>query len=202
MAHRHALTTIIGLFLLFLGEVSAFHIRYPLRRTIIHHTPRRLSSHLRMELNNMIEQYSAVDVLGTTVNNNVDISLIISTTSSVKNNLPGLLVSVDTVSFLKNSDTWVFLAGCFPFVWATVEFWRRIAVGEPFGTGSDSVVIGEDNNPESSRGRRVLGKDALIVAYLLFGISAAVVGLVLYTVLTNDPLPTYLPAVTEDVAHT
>jgi len=55
-------------------------------------------------------------------------------------------------------DSIVFAIGVLPFAWATVEFWRRIAVGESFGTGKDSVIIGEDLNPESSRGRRVLGK--------------------------------------------
>eukprot|EP00569_Conticribra_weissflogii_P006326 CAMPEP_0171348668 /NCGR_PEP_ID=MMETSP0878-20121228/31529_1 /TAXON_ID=67004 /ORGANISM="Thalassiosira weissflogii, Strain CCMP1336" /LENGTH=168 /DNA_ID=CAMNT_0011853093 /DNA_START=36 /DNA_END=539 /DNA_ORIENTATION=+ len=76
----------------------------------------------------------------------------------------------------------VFIIGIIPFVWATYEFWRRIAFGEPFGTGSDSVVIpsplnsdndenlisiGEDGNPASSRGRRTLDKGALLVAYVL-----------------------------------
>ncbi|CAB9496590.1 expressed unknown protein [Seminavis robusta] len=90
-----------------------------------------------------------------------------------------------------NADVWVFVAGVIPFAWATIEFWRRIAVGESFGTGSDSVtIIGQDNNPESSRGRRVLGKDALIVAYILFGIVAGVLGLVLYTVLSTTSSPT------------
>ena len=117
----------------------------------------------------------------------------LSTTSAL------LLSAADAASFLNNSDVWVFVVGCIPFIWATIEFWRRIAVGESFGTGSDSVVIGEDNNPSSSRGRRVLGKDALIVAYFLFGISAAVVALVLYTVITNDPLPAELPAVGNDM---
>ena len=41
----------------------------------------------------------------------------------------------------------------------------------PFGTGKDSVIIGEDANPDSSRGRRVLGKDAFLAAYVLFGIA-------------------------------
>lgn len=98
-------------------------------------------------------------------------------------------VSVDAASFLTNSDVWVFVAGVFPFAWATIQFWTRIAAGEPFGTGSDSVIIGVDDNPDLSRGRRVLGKDALIVAYALFAISAAVLGLVLYTVVTNDAPP-------------
>ena len=69
---------------------------------------------------------------------------------------------------LQNSDVWVFLIGVFPFAWATVEFWRRIAFGEPFGTGSDSVIIGTDNAPTDSRGSRVLGKGALAIAYFLF----------------------------------
>ena len=101
----------------------------------------------------------------------------------------------------------VFIIGLIPFGWATVEFWRRIAVGATFGTGKDSVVIpkpqdvllddegnplitiGEDNNPTSSRGRQVLGKDALIVAYLLFAIAAASVGIAVYSVVTAPPMP-------------
>uniref|UniRef100_A0A8J9T8K0 Uncharacterized protein n=1 Tax=Phaeodactylum tricornutum TaxID=2850 RepID=A0A8J9T8K0_PHATR len=87
----------------------------------------------------------------------------------------------------KTETTLIFVAGLVPFVWATVEFWRRIAVGESFGTGSDSIVIiGEDDAPESSRGRRVLGKGALFTAYVLFTISAAVLGIVLFSVLATD----------------
>jgi hypothetical protein len=57
----------------------------------------------------------------------------------------------------------VFIAGIIPFAIATFEFWRRIAVGDPFGTGSDAVVfIGEDDNAVSSWGQRVLGKGALV----------------------------------------
>ena len=100
-----------------------------------------------------------------------------------------LLLAADGSSFATNSDVWVFVAGIIPFGWATIEFWRRIAVGESFGTGSDSVIIGEDSNPDSSRGRRVLGKDALVVAYILFGVAAAVLGVVLYTVVTSDSPP-------------
>lgn len=85
----------------------------------------------------------------------------------------------------KTTTVLIFLAGVFPFAWATIEFWRRIAFGEPFGTGSDSVVIiGEENAPESSRGRRVLGKGALTVAYALFAISAFVLAIALYAVIS------------------
>lgn len=87
----------------------------------------------------------------------------------------------------------VFIIGVIPFVWATIEFWRRIAVGASFGTGSDSVVIprpdddfitiGEDGNPESSRGRRTLDKGALTVAYVLFAVAAGSVGIALMSVL-------------------
>jgi hypothetical protein len=61
---------------------------------------------------------------------------------------------------LRNVNVWIFLAGIFPFAWATVEFWRRIAVGEPFGTGKDSVrivSIGKDDVPTQSRGRQSAG---------------------------------------------
>ena len=93
-----------------------------------------------------------------------------------------------------------FIIGLIPFVVATVEFWRRIAVGDSFGTGNDSVVIiGEDDAPLSSRGRRVLGKGALLTAYILFAIATAVLGIVLYAVITSpeNPLPVNLPLSTE-----
>ena len=87
----------------------------------------------------------------------------------------------------RNVNVWIFLAGIFPFAWATVEFWRRIAVGEPFGTGTDSVriSIGKDNAPTQSRGRQTLGQGALVVAYILFGLAAGTIGLTLYSVLTS-----------------
>jgi hypothetical protein len=92
------------------------------------------------------------------------------------------------------TTTWiVFIVGVIPFAWATVEFWRRIAVGASFGTGSDSVVIsiGENDNPESSRGKQVLGKGALVIAYILFTIAAGILALVLFSVLTSGPLPAF-----------
>ena len=88
----------------------------------------------------------------------------------------------------RNVNVWIFLAGIFPFAWATVEFWRRIAVGESFGTGKDSVRIvniGKDNAPTQSRGRQTLGQGALVVAYILFGLAAGIIGLTLYSVLTS-----------------
>jgi hypothetical protein len=89
----------------------------------------------------------------------------------------------------QNKDVWVFIAGLIPFGWATVEFWRRIAVGEPFGTGKDSVYIGKDNVPSESRGRQTLDRGAFVVAYILFGLAAGAIGLTLYSVVTSAPLP-------------
>uniref|UniRef100_A0A7S2KGP4 Uncharacterized protein n=1 Tax=Leptocylindrus danicus TaxID=163516 RepID=A0A7S2KGP4_9STRA len=109
-----------------------------------------------------------------------------------------LLLADSSTQLMTNNDDHttdiaVFIAGIIPFAWATVEFWRRIAVGASFGTGADSVVIdpnlevvtiGEDGAPLSSRGRRVLGKGALAAAYLLFGIAIAVLGLTAVSVLS------------------
>ena len=95
---------------------------------------------------------------------------------------------------LQNVNVWVFIAGLIPFGWATVEFWRRIAVGEPFGTGKDSVYIGKDNVPNESRGRRVLDRGAFLVAYLLFGIAAATIGITVYSVLSTAPLESLPPS--------
>jgi len=79
----------------------------------------------------------------------------------------------------------VFIIGLIPFLWATFEFWRRIAVGEAFGTGKDSVIIGKDMEPSSSRGRRTLGRGALVTAYFLFGIAIVTLAIVLYSVLST-----------------
>ena len=95
---------------------------------------------------------------------------------------------------VNNSDVWVFLIGIFPFAWASVEFWRRIAFGEAFGTGSDQVIIGMDDMPSDSRGRRVLGKGALFVAYFLFAASFATISVVIYSVISSSPAPEVLPS--------
>ena len=82
----------------------------------------------------------------------------------------------------------VFVVGLIPFAIATVEFWRRIAVGASFGTNEPVVFIGQDDNPNSSRGKQVLGRDSLITAYVIFAVVTAVLGLVLFSVVTT-PLP-------------
>ena len=121
---------------------------------------------------------------------------VLSTTSGLPVN-PLLLAdagavgqpSAAAVSPLSNEvNISVFVIGLIPFGWATVEFWRRIAVGASFGTGKDSIVIiGEDGDPSSSRGRQVLGEGALVVAYALFAIAALAVGFSVFSVVTAPP---------------
>lgn len=96
-------------------------------------------------------------------------------------------------NILVGSDLWVFLLGVFPFAWATVEFWRRIMFGEAFGTGSDQIIIGVDDSPSDSRGRRVLGKGALAVAYFLFSASFATLVVVVYAILSSSSPPEFFP---------
>ena len=74
---------------------------------------------------------------------------------------------------ITTEDTVVFVIGCVPFLWATVEFWRRIAVGDPFGTGKDSVIINDTSGNRPKAVRRVLGQDAIIAARILFALAAA-----------------------------
>ena len=106
---------------------------------------------------------------------------------------------IDDIGMLsKEATIIIFIIGIIPFIIATFEFWRRIAVGATFGTGSDSVVfpttatttttIGEDNAPNSSRGKQILGTDSLITAYIIFATVAVVLGIVLYSVVTS-PIP-------------
>ena len=77
-------------------------------------------------------------------------------------------------------DTVIFVIGCVPFVWAGIEFWRRIAVGESFGTGRDSVVINDTSGNRPRPLQRVLGQDAIIAARILFGLAFASGALVLF----------------------
>lgn len=86
----------------------------------------------------------------------------------------------------------VFIIGIIPFIWATYEFWSRIAVGASFGTGADSIqirpsstTIGKDGEPLKSRGQQVLGDDALVVAYILFAIAISSVSIALYSVISS-----------------
>ena len=85
-------------------------------------------------------------------------------------------------------DTVVFLIGTVPFLWAAWEFWRRIAVGASVGTGKDAIVFSTDEDPDEDQvrrfgGRRVLGKGALAVAYVLFAAAGGSVLLAVYAAL-------------------
>ena len=79
-------------------------------------------------------------------------------------------------------DTVIFVIGCVPFVWAGIEFWRRIAVGDSFGTGRDSVIINDTSGNRKKPLQRVLGQDAIIAARILFGIAGLSGALVLLSV--------------------
>lgn len=86
-------------------------------------------------------------------------------------------------------DTAIFVLGMIPFVWASFEFWRRIAVDEPFGTTRDAVRIRDTDEPSSDT-RRVLGKGAIITARLLFAAVFATLALVAavgYQAVTSAP---------------
>lgn len=107
-----------------------------------------------------------------TATDNFSLSASILPPATLIDSSPPLQASeLAEISSLSNEvNIAVFLVGLIPFVWASYEFWRRIAFGESFGTGSDSVVIGKDGDKVNSRGRRRLGTGALNVAYLLFAI--------------------------------
>ena len=84
-------------------------------------------------------------------------------------------------------DTIIFVLGCVPFVYAGIEFWTRIANGDSFGTGKDSVVI-KPLGEQYEGNKRVLGQDAMIAARVLFGIafaSAALVAVAVFDVVSN-----------------
>jgi hypothetical protein len=51
-----------------------------------------------------------------------------------------------------------------------------------------------DDSPSDSRGRVVLGKGALIIAYILFAVSFGTIGIVLYSVISSGAPPEILPS--------
>lgn len=116
-------------------------------------------------------------------------SLYEADTSSMENNTMQL-----TEGLTPEQNIAIFIVGLIPFLWATYEFWSRIAVGATFGTGNDAVIIrpmktiGKDGDRFKSRGRQVLGNGALAVAYVLFAVAIGSVGIAMYSVFSS-PLP-------------
>ena len=128
-------------------------------------------------------------ILPLNVDTNVDIPLSNPTTTDLSSFL--LNINESTLSNQNIQDIAVFIIGVIPFIWATIEFFRRVSLGLPFGTGKDSVTIfiGEDDNLASSRGKQVLGKGALVIAILLFGIALSSIGIAVYSVISSAPPP-------------
>lgn len=56
---------------------------------------------------------------------------------------------------------------------------HTVAVGDPFGTGQDSVIINDSSGNRPKPVRRVLGQDAIIAARILFALAFASGALVL-----------------------
>ena len=124
------------------------------------------------------------------------IPLLVEETSSLSSSMMTVAAAATATAttgismneLFSNNDFKIFLAGIFPFMWATIEFWRRIMFGESFGTGTDSIVIiGSNDSPQDSRGSRVLGKGALTVAYTIFVVAFGTLGVVGYSVLSSTP---------------
>lgn len=155
------------------------------------------SSNRRVEtLDNTIRKVNvplwAIDPSANTFNN-IDSNFLLATSGAAPMEVSDLQV-VDNLQIQQLSPTTtiiVFVIGLIPF-----EFWRRIAVGASFGTGSDSVVIpspfaedendlimiGEDGNANSSRGRQTLDRGALTVAYILFAVAGGSVAIAVASV--------------------
>ena len=75
------------------------------------------------------------------------------------------------------ADTSIFVVGLIPFVWATVEFNRRVLKGLPFGTGKIGTVRFDSSTDKAREesGTVVLGKGALLTSYILFGVAGATI---------------------------
>lgn len=181
------------------------------RRTVLR-TVAFVPPTLTLSLSSLYQQHGDIDIGNASRIVNIPITTLSDSIPSFAGKSNSLQIEVANEQLPNNlqieqlsptTTVIVFLVGIIPFVWATYEFWRRIAVGASFGTGSDSVIIpspfdeedsddvitiGEDNNPSSSRGRRTLDKGALTVAYVLFAVAGGSVAIALASVLMS-PLP-------------
>lgn len=167
-------------------EAAAFHSAFPTTRSLsgsIRPAPASSStskSNLRLELSPiMVHDATPLLVAATGVPMILDSSVTLSDAAAAS--------GASFSELVKNTDFLVFVAGIFPFMWATYEFWRRIMFGESFGTGTDSVIIGMNDAPSDSRGQRVLGQGALITAYVLFVCAFGTLAVVGYSVATSAP---------------
>ena len=90
-------------------------------------------------------------------------------------------------------NTAIALAGVAFFAYMSYVFWTRIAFGKPFGTAEPVIIPKPDEafapkkkrpvgikgkisigmDADTNRGRKVLGLDALIFAYIMFASAAA-----------------------------
>lgn len=143
----------------------------------------------------------------------LDVVTAISTASSLTLTVIESDMAGTAPTYHPGVDMAIFVAGLFPFLWATWEFWRRIAVGAPFGTGRDSIRIpspwaskdDNDNKDDDIREaldmddvtspkprRRMLDRGSLITAYVLFAVAGAALALTIYSVATSAPLPAVL----------
>jgi hypothetical protein len=183
------------LFLLQINETVAFHhsssqphhaLSLPIITSIFHHaSPPQLQQ--RKGQQQRVSSSSSSSSLNM-------IPLLVEETSSLSSSMMTVAAAATTTTgisindLFNNNDFKIFLAGIFPFMWATIEFWRRIMFGESFGTGTDSIVIiGSNDSPQDSRGSRILGKGALTVAYTIFVIAFGTLGVVGYSVLSSTP---------------
>jgi hypothetical protein len=152
-------------------------------------------SDLLLSIPTMVTTTGATSVTSSSSSSTSALSNMVTTSMAQSTN--------DEVEMLsKETTVVVFIIGVIPFIIATYEFWRRIAIGATFGTGNDSIqfpnnnnrttiittTIGEDDAPLSSRGKQVLGSDSLITAYFIFATVAVVLMLVFYSILTS-PIP-------------
>ena len=182
------------------------------KRSIIHE---RLNGRQRVSLS-MTFLDSTFSLIATSLQDQSTHQLLEATTTATTQQIDETAAAPIIIEQLSPTTTLiVFIIGIIPFIWATIEFWRRIAVGASFGTTADSVVIpspfdndtsskensegndklitiGEDNNPMSSRGRQTLDRGALTVAYVLFGVAAFTVGIAVASVVMG-PKPDMIP---------
>jgi hypothetical protein len=150
---------------------------------------------------NLLDTSNGIDITASS-SSNIIAQVIEETTASASATATQIQQTTDfstnTAGLSASTNTIVFIIGLIPFLWATYEFWSRIAVGASFGTGKDSIqikpssegmksftTIGKDGDLKASRGQQVLGDDALLVAYFLFAVAIGSVGIAVYSVITS-----------------
>lgn len=121
---------------------------------------------------------------------NHNLNSLLKSTSSYSPSSSSRLPASLTAENIK--DISIFMVGTVPFVWAGIEFNRRVLNNEGFGTSLNRVFFAwpdddddDELNNNNNNNTIVLGKSALSLAYLLFGSAFLITAISIISITTS-----------------